>query len=114
VAEEEWVGCHLDRGGVGEQSEGEEEDDEPASCPHEALLTLNRALPARPSPHLRVNDARTVADALRGFGFRESSRLRMRRATAREIRWLLGGELPRRVKKTDRVIVFFAGHGAHP
>jgi uncharacterized caspase-like protein len=28
------------------------------------------------------------------------------------VRRLLGDELPRRVKKSDRVVVFFAGHGA--
>jgi formylglycine-generating enzyme required for sulfatase activity len=59
-----------------------------------------------------VNDARSMAKALRSFGFAHIITVENEKATAREIKRLLGDELPRRVKPSDRVVVFFAGHGA--
>jgi len=58
-----------------------------------------------------VKDARSMERALKAHGFRTVYVLLNEKATAREIRKLLGDDLPGKVKPNDRVVVFFAGHG---
>jgi peptidoglycan/xylan/chitin deacetylase (PgdA/CDA1 family)/uncharacterized caspase-like protein len=70
-------------------------------------------------PKLRycVNDANSVEQMLTGqYGFKKSNIIKLldKDATRERIVWALGDQLsdPNRVKKDDRVFVFFAGHGA--
>jgi peptidoglycan/xylan/chitin deacetylase (PgdA/CDA1 family)/uncharacterized caspase-like protein len=70
-------------------------------------------------PKLRycVNDANSVEQTLTNqYGFKKSNIIKLlnKDATRERIVWALGDQLadPNRVKKDDRVFVFFAGHGA--
>ncbi len=70
-------------------------------------------------PKLRycVNDADAVEQMLiTQYGFKKSNIIKLlnKEATRERIVWALGDQLadPNRVKKDDRVFVFFAGHGA--
>jgi peptidoglycan/xylan/chitin deacetylase (PgdA/CDA1 family)/uncharacterized caspase-like protein len=70
-------------------------------------------------PKLRycVNDANSVEQILTSqYGFKQSNIIKLldKDATRERIVWALGDQLadPNRVKKDDRVFVFFAGHGA--
>lgn len=58
-----------------------------------------------------VRDARAMADAFRGDGVEVISILDSE-ATKARLERLLRDELPSRVRERDRVIVYFAGHGA--
>jgi formylglycine-generating enzyme required for sulfatase activity len=66
-------------------------------------------------PKLRyaVNDARAVASALVGQGFRADhiTVLLDAEATKGRIETILGDELRKRIRPSDRLFVFFAGHG---
>jgi hypothetical protein len=75
------------------------------------VIGIDRYLHA-PRLTYAVTDARSVAATLPRFGFTKIIIIENEKATAREIRRLLGDDLPRQVKKNDRVVVFFAGHGA--
>jgi peptidoglycan/xylan/chitin deacetylase (PgdA/CDA1 family)/uncharacterized caspase-like protein len=70
-------------------------------------------------PKLRycVNDANSIEQILTGqYGFKQSNIIKLlnKDATRERIVWALGDQMadPNRVKKDDRVFVFFAGHGA--
>jgi peptidoglycan/xylan/chitin deacetylase (PgdA/CDA1 family)/uncharacterized caspase-like protein len=70
-------------------------------------------------PKLRycVNDANSIEQMLTSqYGFKKSNIIKLlnKDATRDRIVWALGDQLadPNRVKKDDRVFVFFAGHGA--
>jgi hypothetical protein len=63
-----------------------------------------------PSLEYAVNDAKAIEARLRSLGF-ETQTLIDHNATRSNILRLLGDELPRKVEKNDRVIIFFAGHG---
>ena len=70
-------------------------------------------------PKLRycVNDANAVEDILlTRFGFKKSNIIKLlnKDATRERIVWALGDQMadPNKVRKDDRVFVFFAGHGA--
>src|SRR5262249_20178272 len=70
-------------------------------------------------PKLRycVNDAESVEQMLiNQYGFKKSNIIKLlnKDATREKIVWALGDQLadPSRVKKDDRIFVFFAGHGA--
>ncbi len=63
-------------------------------------------------PHLTyaVHDAKEVQKALKAMGFDEVIELLDRDATQARILQLFATELPRKVGKNDRVVIFFAGH----
>jgi uncharacterized caspase-like protein len=70
-------------------------------------------------PKLRycVNDANSIEQTLTSqYGFKQSNIIKLlnKDATRERIVWALGDQMadPNRVKKDDRVFVFFAGHGA--
>jgi S1-C subfamily serine protease len=63
-----------------------------------------------PSLEYAVNDARAVEKRLKEMGF-DTITLLDNYATRESILKVLGDELPKRVVKNDRVIIFFAGHG---
>jgi peptidoglycan/xylan/chitin deacetylase (PgdA/CDA1 family)/uncharacterized caspase-like protein/regulator of sirC expression with transglutaminase-like and TPR domain len=70
-------------------------------------------------PKLRycVNDANSIEQMLTGqYGFKKSNIIKLldQDATRERIVWALGDQLsdPNRVKRDDRVFVFYAGHGA--
>src|SRR5262245_13625948 len=70
-------------------------------------------------PKLRycVNDANSIEQILTSqYGFKKSNIIKLlnKEATRERIVWAIGDQLadPTRVKKDDRVFVFFAGHGA--
>src|SRR5262249_30752870 len=70
-------------------------------------------------PKLRycVNDANSIEQILTSqYGFKQSNIIKLlnKDATRERIVWALGDQLadPNRIKKDDRVFVFFAGHGA--
>src|SRR5262245_30853561 len=70
-------------------------------------------------PKLRycVNDANSIEEMLTGqYGFKKNNIIKLlnKEATRERIVWAIGDQLadPSRVKKDDRVFVFFAGHGA--
>ncbi len=70
-------------------------------------------------PKLRycVNDANSIEQILTGqYGFKKNNIIKLlnKEATRERIVWAIGDQLadPNRVKKDDRVFVFFAGHGA--
>src|SRR5215510_12972337 len=70
-------------------------------------------------PKLRycVNDANSIEQILTSqYGFKQSNIIKLlnKDATRERIVWALGDQMadPNRVKKDDRVFVFFAGHGA--
>ncbi|MBO0861350.1 MAG: polysaccharide deacetylase family protein [Chloracidobacterium sp.] len=70
-------------------------------------------------PKLRycINDANSIEQILTSqYGFKQSNIIKLlnKDATRERIVWALGDQLadPNRVKKDDRVFVFFAGHGA--
>ncbi|MBO0720471.1 MAG: polysaccharide deacetylase family protein, partial [Blastocatellia bacterium] len=70
-------------------------------------------------PKLRycVNDANSVEQLLTSqYGFKQSNIIKLlnKDATRERIVWALGDQLgnPNKIKKDDRVFVFFAGHGA--
>jgi hypothetical protein len=58
-----------------------------------------------------VNDALQVEKKLKEVGFDEVMEILDKEATRARILTLLGSELPRKVGKEDRVVIFFAGHG---
>ncbi len=57
-----------------------------------------------------VHDAKEVQKALKAMGFDEVIELLDRDATQARILQLFATELPRKVGKNDRVVIFFAGH----
>jgi S1-C subfamily serine protease len=63
-----------------------------------------------PSLEYAVNDARSIQKRLKDMGF-DTITLLDNNATRENILKVLGDELPKRVEKNDRVIIFFAGHG---
>jgi hypothetical protein len=63
-----------------------------------------------PSLEYAVNDAKAIEKRLKDLGF-ETMTLIDHNATRSNIMRLLGDELPRKVGKNDRVVIFFAGHG---
>lgn len=63
-----------------------------------------------PSLEYAVNDARSVEKRLKDMGF-QTTLFIDGNATRDNILKLLGDDLPRKVDKNDRVIIFFAGHG---
>ncbi|MGZ3635309.1 MAG: trypsin-like peptidase domain-containing protein [Syntrophales bacterium] len=63
-----------------------------------------------PSLEYAVNDAKSVQKRLKDMGF-ETITLLDNYATRENILKVLGDELPKKVEKNDRVIIFFAGHG---
>jgi uncharacterized caspase-like protein len=63
-----------------------------------------------PALEYAVKDARAIEKKLLSLGF-QTTTLLDRQATKGNILKILGDELPRKVEKNDRVILFFAGHG---
>jgi serine protease Do len=63
-----------------------------------------------PSLEYAVNDARSIQKRLKEMGF-DTITLLDNNATRENILKVLGDELPQRVQKNDRVIIFYAGHG---
>lgn len=63
-----------------------------------------------PGLEYAVNDARAMEKKLKSFGF-ETFTLLDQHANKNNILKMLGDDLPRKVNKNDRVIIFFAGHG---
>jgi S1-C subfamily serine protease len=63
-----------------------------------------------PSLEYAVNDARSIQKRLKEMGF-DTITLLDNNATRENILKVLGDELPKKVQKNDRVIIFFAGHG---
>ena len=63
-----------------------------------------------PSLEYAVNDARSIEKRLKEMGF-DTITLLDNYATRENILKVLGDELPKKVEKNDRVIIFFAGHG---
>ncbi len=63
-----------------------------------------------PSLEYAVNDAKSMEKKLKSLGF-ETTTLIDQNAGKDNILKVLGDELPRKVGKNDRVIIFFAGHG---
>jgi S1-C subfamily serine protease/uncharacterized caspase-like protein len=63
-----------------------------------------------PSLEYAVNDAKSIQKRLKEMGF-DTITLLDNNATRENILKVLGDELPKRVQKNDRVIIFFAGHG---
>jgi hypothetical protein len=63
-----------------------------------------------PSLEYAVNDAKAMEKKLKSLGF-ETTTLLNQNAGKDNILKILGDELPRKVGKNDRVIIFFAGHG---
>jgi S1-C subfamily serine protease len=63
-----------------------------------------------PSLEYAVNDARSIQERLKEMGF-DTITLLDNYATRENILKVLGDELPKKVEKNDRVIIFFAGHG---
>ena len=63
-----------------------------------------------PSLEYAVNDAKAMERRLKDLGF-ETTTLIDYNATKANILKFLGDELPRKVEKNDRVVIFFAGHG---
>jgi hypothetical protein len=57
-----------------------------------------------------VHDAKEVQKALKAMGFDEVIELLNRDATQARILQLFETELPKKVSKNDRVVIFFAGH----
>jgi hypothetical protein len=63
-----------------------------------------------PSLEYAVNDAKSIQKRLKDMGF-DTITLLDNYATRENILKVLGDELPKKVEKNDRVIIFFAGHG---
>jgi serine protease Do len=63
-----------------------------------------------PSLEYAVNDARSIQKRFKEMGF-DTTILLDNYATRENILKVLGDELPKKVEKNDRVIIFFAGHG---
>ncbi|MGV8057044.1 MAG: caspase family protein [Smithellaceae bacterium] len=63
-----------------------------------------------PSLEYAVNDAKAMERKLKSLGF-ETTILINQNANKDNILKILGDELPRKVGRNDRVIIFFAGHG---
>jgi uncharacterized caspase-like protein/type II secretory pathway component PulC len=63
-----------------------------------------------PSLEYAVKDAKAMQDKLKSLGFQTTIILNQH-ATKDNILKILGDELPQKVQKNDRVIIFFAGHG---
>ncbi|MCX5856217.1 MAG: caspase family protein [Deltaproteobacteria bacterium] len=63
-----------------------------------------------PSLEYAVKDARAMEEKLKFLGF-QTTLLLDQHATKDNILKILGDELPQKVQKNDRVIIFFAGHG---
>ena len=63
-----------------------------------------------PSLEYAVNDAKAMEKKLKSLGF-ETITLINQSATQDNILKVLGDELPRKIGRNDRVIIFFAGHG---
>jgi formylglycine-generating enzyme required for sulfatase activity len=64
-----------------------------------------------PGLEYAVNDAKAVGDRLKALEFDEVIEVLDRDATRERLLELLGNELPKKVSKQDRVVIFFAGHG---
>lgn len=63
-----------------------------------------------PSLEYAVTDARAMERKLKTLGF-QTTTLIDHQATKENILKVLGTELPQKVRKNDRVVIFFAGHG---
>jgi len=63
-----------------------------------------------PSLEYAVKDAQAMEEKLKSLGF-QTTILLDHHATKDNILKILGDELPQKVQKNDRVIIFFAGHG---
>jgi tetratricopeptide (TPR) repeat protein len=59
-----------------------------------------------------VSDAKAVAAALRQLGFDDIIEVYDKDAKSRNLKAILSSDLPRKVGRQDRVVVFFAGHAA--
>jgi len=59
-----------------------------------------------------VADGKAVAEALRKLGFDEVLEVYDKDASVRRMNFILTDYLPRKVGRQDRVVLFFAGHGA--
>lgn len=64
-----------------------------------------------PALEFAVRDAKAIKKKLEESGFDEIITLLDKQATQRRILTTLGFELPRKVGREDRVVIFFAGHG---
>lgn len=64
-----------------------------------------------PGLEYSVNDAKAMGERLRILGFDEVIEVLDQEATRERLLELLGNELPKKVGKQDRVVIFFAGHG---
>ncbi len=64
-----------------------------------------------PALEFAVRDAKAIKKKLEESGFDEIITLLDKEATQRRILTVLGFELPRKVGREDRVVIFFAGHG---
>jgi hypothetical protein len=64
-----------------------------------------------PSLEYAVKDALSVKDRFLDLGFDEVIEILDEEATRARILTLLGTELPKKVGRDDRVVIFFAGHG---
>jgi uncharacterized caspase-like protein len=76
---------------------------------HAVIIGVNR-YEKWPSLEYAVNDAKAMEAKLKALGF-ETKTLIDHNATRSNIVRILGDELPRKVEKDDRVVIFFAGHG---
>jgi uncharacterized caspase-like protein len=63
-----------------------------------------------PSLEYAVKDARAMTEKLKSLGF-QTTILLDQHATKDNILKILGDDLPQKVQKNDRVVIFFAGHG---
>jgi uncharacterized caspase-like protein len=63
-----------------------------------------------PSLEYAVKDARAMEEKLKSLGF-QTTILLDQHATKDNILKTLGDDLPQKVQKNDRVVIFFAGHG---
>jgi uncharacterized caspase-like protein len=75
-----------------------------------AVIIRINAYDKWPSLEYAVNDARSIQKRFKEMGF-YTTILLDNYATRENILKVLGDELPKKVEKNDRVIIFFAGHG---
>lgn len=57
-----------------------------------------------------VADAKAVAQALRQIGFEEVLEIYNQEAKSKNLKAILNNDLPRKVGRQDRIVLFFAGH----
>ncbi len=75
-----------------------------------ALIIGITAYDKFPALEYALKDARAIEKRLKFLGF-QTTTLLDRQATRDNILKILSDELPRKVQRNDRVIIFFAGHG---